>query len=441
MAPRCKIPGCCGETNRTVFQVPKDVDRRENWLKAIHQVFPNLHIDGKFHVCEKHFRKTDFNSCIVDKSGRIIQEDSLRTRKRLKLGVVPCVMDSQSPEVWVQTNTINDPFRSLTDSSGRDESELRPSSPVQDATITPVTRRCEIPKCSTGSHQPVFRLPSDPKTRERWLSAIRNAYPNLSLRKNIYICERHFKSTDFINNPADKTDNILQKDSAQTRRRLRLGVVPCFMDSQAPKIFSSGRDKSTTEVNHWIHCDCYFDETFNENHFGSACDMDRTERLKRRNSAATETKPVKRREGRKSTAGLQLEPIFVDCQDPIGAKIPKKESHVCPSDQIESRSLNQQEFQELPYDGKSSPGLTIKEELVGVPESSYDRGSSPGVMIKEEHVDVPESSYDGSSSPGVMIKEEHVDVPESSYDGSSSPGVMIKEEHVDVPEDKENYDF
>ncbi|XP_015110101.1 uncharacterized protein LOC107036574 isoform X3 [Diachasma alloeum] len=234
---------------------------------------------------------------------------------------------------------------------------------------------------------------------------------------------KRFKNKDFDLNDRErpgqplkfedvKLKELLDKDSTQTQKELaaQLGVTQAAVSKRLRAMRKTRK-------------------------------MDRTERLKRRNSAATETKPVKRREGRKSTAGLQLEPIFVDCQDPIGAKIPKKESHVCPSDQIESRSLNQQEFQELPYDGKSSPGLTIKEELVGVPESSYDRGSSPGVMIKEEHVDVPESSYDGSSSPGVMIKEEHVDVPESSYDGSSSPGVMIKEEHVDVPEDKENYDF
>ncbi|CAG9782249.1 unnamed protein product [Diatraea saccharalis] len=77
MPQRCIIPGCFGEANRSVFRVPKNIDRREEWLKAIRDVFPNLDVGENFYVCEKHFKEADFTAYIIDKSGKIIQKVSL----------------------------------------------------------------------------------------------------------------------------------------------------------------------------------------------------------------------------------------------------------------------------------------------------------------------------------------------------------------------------
>ncbi|CAG9786628.1 unnamed protein product [Diatraea saccharalis] len=50
MPQRCIIPGCFGEANRSVFRVPKNIDRRKEWLKAIRDVFPNLDVGENFYV-------------------------------------------------------------------------------------------------------------------------------------------------------------------------------------------------------------------------------------------------------------------------------------------------------------------------------------------------------------------------------------------------------
>ncbi|XP_044732671.1 uncharacterized protein LOC123295396 isoform X2 [Chrysoperla carnea] len=94
MPQRCIIPSCFGEKKRSVFRVPKNIGRREKWLKAVRDVYPNLNVGKNFRVCEKHFRKTDFTSYIADGSGIIVQEVAV-IKKRLKQGAVPQFLTNQ----------------------------------------------------------------------------------------------------------------------------------------------------------------------------------------------------------------------------------------------------------------------------------------------------------------------------------------------------------
>ena len=74
MVRHCISPDCCGDKNRTLFRVPKDIIRRQMWFRAVRDAYPNLDVGEKFCVCKKHFRKADYTPYIFDKSGNIVQE-------------------------------------------------------------------------------------------------------------------------------------------------------------------------------------------------------------------------------------------------------------------------------------------------------------------------------------------------------------------------------
>lgn len=58
-----------------------------------------------------------------------------------------------------------------------------------------------------------FKLPVNEIVREQWLKAFRDAFPNRFVRKNVCICEKHFKKSDIISfrDFTDATGRILQQ--------------------------------------------------------------------------------------------------------------------------------------------------------------------------------------------------------------------------------------
>lgn len=74
-------------------------------------------------------------------------------------------------------------------------------------------RRCEIPSCFNEKKKSLFALPKDKEQREKWLTAIFRAYPDLFLGKNVFICENHFKDADVVSHRVmrDPSGNIFQQ--------------------------------------------------------------------------------------------------------------------------------------------------------------------------------------------------------------------------------------
>lgn len=74
MSHYCKIPDCPNELNQVVFKIPRRKEMREQWLKIIHNAYPNLRIGKSFTVCDKHFKPSNINAYVTDECGKIITQ-------------------------------------------------------------------------------------------------------------------------------------------------------------------------------------------------------------------------------------------------------------------------------------------------------------------------------------------------------------------------------
>lgn len=64
---------------------------------------------------------------------------------------------------------------------------------------------CIIPNCidCTVENKLLFAVPSNIIKRDKWIRAINTVYPNIQLPVHFFVCENHFKYTDFVEERVD----------------------------------------------------------------------------------------------------------------------------------------------------------------------------------------------------------------------------------------------